>query len=367
MTGSVSGVCDPTTGQCPCLPGVANMSNLPGEAGRRCTQCLPRLFGFSSGEGCEECRCNLFGSTSVLCSDDGKCDCRRDVTGATCDQCIPDHHRLTITGCVSCECDPAGSENLDCDTDGICSCKNNTRGTLCIDCEDYAFNKNEDNPYGCQKCFCFGHSVGCDSASGFVMNEISSDFDSDDDGWSSVDSKGDDWTLDYRKGKKAVRVISDGANDVFFVAPEKFLGDLRKSYMMKMLFQLRFTTDEPSSQAQGQDVFIESSRGTVFASLDKLPTNNMQTFEIRLDEFAFQPVTRSLLKLNMIDVLSSVSSIRVRASYVPGDKSTILLYNFKLETAVEGDNGTFVRSVEQCVCPPSHTGKCTHLGSFYIV
>lgn len=362
MMGSKNGVCDLQTGQCACQPGVANTSTVPGEAGRRCMQCLPQLFGFDSGDGCEECKCNPLGSTSAVCSTDGRCSCRADVTGPRCDQCTEPHHQLTGTGCVPCNCDPDGSEPLDCNSDGKCSCKKNTKGKKCINCEAFAFNKDGENPFGCQSCFCFGHSTDCHPASGFVESEIVSDFASDVEGWRAVDGNGNDWPLEYRKGKAAVRVTSDGTGDVFFVLPTKFLGDIRMSYLKKMSFQLRFTTPEPFSQVRsGQDVIIQSGSTTVFATLDGSPTTNMQTFDVRMDESDFKLLGSTAVELDMIEVLSSVDAIRIRASYVPGNRSTVLLYGLKLETAMEGNNGTAVESVEQCVCPIGHTGQDLHV------
>ena len=361
LTGSENGVCDIHTGQCPCKPGVATASDAPGPTGLRCTQCVEKKFGFDSGNGCEECKCNNNSSTSPECSADGKCNCLVGVTGARCEQCIAPHHQLSDSRCVPCNCDPMGSENLDCDNTGKCTCKRNTVGMKCSTCEDFAFNKNADNPHGCQSCFCFGHSTQCGPARGFVESQISSDFSSDVDGWRGVDGSGIEIELDYRKGKRALRIIADGTQDVFFVLPEKFLGDIRMSYMMTMSFQLRFTSDEQFSRPQGQDVIIESPITTVYASLDKLPTSNMQTFEIRLDESTFSSVDSAVRELDMIEVLSSVVSIKIRASYVPGDSSSLLLYGFAMQTAVQGTNGTEAMNVEECVCPVGHTGVSCEL------
>jgi coxsackievirus/adenovirus receptor len=185
---------------------------------------------------------------------------------------------------------------------------------------------------------------------------MTSGFNSDAEGWGAIDGSGNNVEVHYRKGKKALRLISDGIQDIFFVLPEKYLGDRRMSYMMMLSFELRFATDEPLSQRQGQDVIIESPVATVYATLNGLPTSNVQTFEIRMDESAFQPVDSTVKEFNMIEVLSSVVGIKIRASYVPSDSSSLLLYSFSMQTAVQGTNGTEAMNVEQCICPGGHTG-----------
>lgn len=43
-------------------------------------------------------------------------------------------------------------------------------------CKPGFFNLGEENPAGCQPCFCFGHSVACTSASFYSATNITSDF-----------------------------------------------------------------------------------------------------------------------------------------------------------------------------------------------
>lgn len=38
------------------------------------------------------------------------------------------------------------------------------------------FNLDENNPQGCTPCFCYQHSSVCDSADGFSVHAIKSDF-----------------------------------------------------------------------------------------------------------------------------------------------------------------------------------------------
>lgn len=64
--GSSSLVCDVTTGQCPCLPNVANASEsdaLGGVGGLQCGVCIQDYFGKHTGQGCQPCMCDNMVST----------------------------------------------------------------------------------------------------------------------------------------------------------------------------------------------------------------------------------------------------------------------------------------------------------------
>lgn len=77
----------------------------------------------------------------------------------------------------SCECNTIGSTSGVCNAlDGLCDCKTNVNGSKCDQCAAGTFNLDEDNPKGCQECFCFHHSSVCDSAANYVKSEITSDF-----------------------------------------------------------------------------------------------------------------------------------------------------------------------------------------------
>jgi len=54
----------------------------------------------------ETCRCNTAGSRSTSCID-GRCECKRNVEGPTCNQCRPSTYGLraeNIDGCIECYC-----------------------------------------------------------------------------------------------------------------------------------------------------------------------------------------------------------------------------------------------------------------------
>lgn len=74
------------------------------------------------------------GSHELRCNNEGKCQCKKGVTGDKCDRCIATFYDFGQNGCKSCECNVAGSlyNTPSCDPDtGNCLCKKNVEGTNC--------------------------------------------------------------------------------------------------------------------------------------------------------------------------------------------------------------------------------------------
>ncbi|XP_075525225.1 wing blister isoform X1 [Dermacentor variabilis] len=145
LTGSVSQVCNKTTGQCPCKASFS---------GRTCDRCQD---GFGGAErGCTPCRCNLQGSVSERCDPiTGNCICRPGVFGTLCDSCLEGHYgfSLHLDGCKWCGCDPHGSLSPECDENtGQCPCKPNVVGRTCDRCKPGYWNLA--SPGGCEPCHC---------------------------------------------------------------------------------------------------------------------------------------------------------------------------------------------------------------------
>jgi usherin len=91
-------------------------------------------------------------STSQLCDKStGKCQCKANVEGRSCNLCKSGTFNLTQVnprGCEACICDPTGTEGgsltplgeLTCDqTTGQCTCLANRIGRRCNDCNPGIF------------------------------------------------------------------------------------------------------------------------------------------------------------------------------------------------------------------------------------
>lgn len=71
------------------------------------------------------------GSRSLQCNTEGKCQCKKGVTGEKCDRCEANFYHFSSSGCESCGCEPRGSlDNIpSCDPEtGVCTCKENVEG-----------------------------------------------------------------------------------------------------------------------------------------------------------------------------------------------------------------------------------------------
>ncbi|TRZ02967.1 hypothetical protein DNTS_026215, partial [Danionella cerebrum] len=228
MNGSLSPVCDVSTGQCECKHNVV---------GQTCDRCLDGYFGVSSDGDCRLCQCNQSGSISKSCDDKGQCQCIVGVTGDKCDRCHSGYYNYKENGCTHrgvylsseytrgqpCECSPQGSNSRQCDLisgqcpcrpqfsglrcercalgfrnfpqctpcncningtraefcdptqgvcscsdNGVCSCKENVVGRGCDECKSGTFGLSAENPRGCSSCFCSGVSEECEELGGLI-------------------------------------------------------------------------------------------------------------------------------------------------------------------------------------------------------
>ncbi|KAL4219663.1 Laminin-type epidermal growth factor-like domai [Mactra antiquata] len=124
--------CNPTTGDCPCLPNVR---------GRQCDECLDGFWNLDSGQGCEACMCDPVGSLNDTCNlYTGQCECKPGVTGRMCDQCQRFYYGFSEIGCSACNCDPEGSLDMQCDTYGNCPCVAGVEGKRCDRCMENKYN-----------------------------------------------------------------------------------------------------------------------------------------------------------------------------------------------------------------------------------
>ncbi|KAM3603056.1 uncharacterized protein V6R79_015876 [Siganus canaliculatus] len=139
--GSVSEDCNKQTGQCQCRENVV---------GRHCDECMPQTHGITTGGVCVPCHCNSFGSKSFDCDENGQCRCQPGVTGPKCDRCSRGFFNFQEGGCTPCECSHVGN-NCDANT-GQCICPPNTIGERCDRCAPNHWG--HDITTGCKDCGC---------------------------------------------------------------------------------------------------------------------------------------------------------------------------------------------------------------------
>ncbi|KFQ92965.1 Laminin subunit gamma-3, partial [Nipponia nippon] len=147
--GSVPGLegCDPSTGQCHCLPHVT---------GRACGLCQPGYYGLQPVVGCKSCECHLMGSRESGCHAlTGQCSCQPGIAGKQCDRCHHGFFGFSARGCRACNCSPLGSITPQCHENSTCLCRPGFVGYKCDRCQANFF---PDPPSSrCQQCpACYG-------------------------------------------------------------------------------------------------------------------------------------------------------------------------------------------------------------------
>uniref|UniRef100_A0AAY4ABN0 Laminin subunit gamma 1 n=1 Tax=Denticeps clupeoides TaxID=299321 RepID=A0AAY4ABN0_9TELE len=324
--------------------------------GPNCERCRDNYYRDSAGSRCFACSCNPVGSLSPQCDDRGRCSCKPGVMGDKCDRCKPGFHSLTEAGCSRCSCNPSGSTQ-ECDVQtGRCQCKENVEGFNCDRCKPGFFNLDPQNHQGCMPCFCYQHSTVCHSAEGYSIHTITSTFDRDAERWSGQQRDGSAVNVNYSPSTKDISLISEDYYPVYFVAPEKFLGNQLVSFGQN--FSLNFRVDRRDSRLSAEDVVLEGSglRVTVplIAQGNAYPEEDTKNYVFRLHSTSDYSWSPSLSAKDFQKLLHNLTAIKVRGTY--SEKSAGHLDNVSLVSARRGP-GTPARWVEKCTCPQGYEGQ----------
>uniref|UniRef100_A0A8K9UN44 Laminin, gamma 1 n=1 Tax=Oncorhynchus mykiss TaxID=8022 RepID=A0A8K9UN44_ONCMY len=323
--------------------------------GPNCERCLDNYYRDTSGTRCLPCSCNPVGSLATQCDKTGRCSCKPGVMGDKCDRCQPGFHTLTEAGCRPCSCNPSGSTQ-ECDVQtGRCQCKDNVEGFSCDRCKLGYFNMDPQNPQGCTPCFCFQHSSVCESAEGYSIDTVSSTFNRDDEQWTGQQRDSSSVSVQWSTGGE-ISLISDDYFPMYFVAPERFLGNQLLSYGQNLT--LNFRVDRRDTRLSAEDVVLEGAGLRVAVPLiaqgNAYPGENMQTFVFRLHDSTDYPWRPTLTHSEFQKLLHNLTSIKIRGTY--SERSAGYLDDVKLITAKKGP-GSPARWVEKCTCPQGYVGQ----------
>ena len=308
------------------------------------------------------------GSTDLQCSIEGKCQCKPGVTGDKCDQCEANYWNFpdgASRGCQTCECMVEGSlgNRPSCNTDtGDCLCKQNVEGQRCDRCKSGHFYIDLDNDFGCTPCFCYGHTAQCQMATGYTKARIASDFSRGPDGWQTEEIGQPGSALAQFDSFKKLITLQSVAQNSYFLAPLRFIGDQRASYNTELKFSLKIGPQDIGPRPSAEDLIIEGGGDIpqrislpITAQNNPIPTKDMQEYSFKLHENTEFGWTPSLRPKNFIAVLSNITSIKIRGSYVVGGSGGI--DEFILETAEKGGDGKAATWVERCSCPHGYRGQ----------
>ncbi|XP_058793265.1 laminin subunit gamma-1 [Phymastichus coffea] len=328
--------------------------------GANCERCRENYYARPEDGYCVACNCNEIGSRSLQCNSEGKCQCKPGVTGDKCDRCAPNFFDFSGHGCTSCDCNEAGSlaNQPSCDAvTGTCICKDNVEGKRCRECRPGFFNLAEDNEFGCTPCFCYGHSSLCSTASGYSRTNVETAFVRGTDKW-SANVAGNNVPVQYDSIAQAITVTAPDRDNVYFLAPERFLGDQRASYNQDLSFVLRISDSGPAPTAR--DVILEGGNGQqitqpIFGQNNRLPSTVPHEYSFRLHEhpeYNWQP---QLSARAFISILANLTAIKIRGTYNHQGKGW--LDDVRLETAHSGTAGEPADWVEHCTCPAGYVGQ----------
>ncbi|XP_030630730.1 laminin subunit gamma-3 [Chanos chanos] len=332
--------------------------------GPHCERCRENFYRASASQRCTNCSCSTLGSVSLQCDTGGVCSCWPSVTGPKCDVCRPGFHSLAPGGCRLCECDDRGSVGVCSAEDGRCYCKANVEGHHCDRCRPGSFNLQQDDPEGCQSCFCFGHSLACSSSNHYMTINISSNFLQDPDGWTGEFSGDLKYRLIWKEGE--VYLLPNSEEDSgFYTAPEKFLGNQLLSYGRHL--SLKFSAESEELLPRTVAVVLEGSGTSVSAYLSPQPVSDLQqgqtpqsVFTLRLTEKELKP---SLSTFEFRRLLYNLTALRI--SNAGGQNYTSQLSGVSLVSAVRWDGsspaGAPAPWVEVCSCPLGFMGQFCEL------
>uniref|UniRef100_A0AAV2JVQ6 Laminin subunit gamma-1 n=1 Tax=Knipowitschia caucasica TaxID=637954 RepID=A0AAV2JVQ6_KNICA len=225
----------------------------------------------------------------------------------------------------------------------------------CLRCKLGYFNLDPHNPQGCTPCFCFQHSSVCDSAEGYSIHTISSTFDTDTEQWLAQQRDGLSVPVQWSSNEE-ISLISEDYFPMYFMAPDKFLGNQLLSYGQNL--SLSFRVDRRDTRLSAEDLVLEGSGLRVAVPLiaqgNAYPSENMQTFVFRLHDSADYPWRPTISHSDFQRLLHNLTSIKIRGTY--SDKSAGYLDNVRLVTAQKGP-GQAARWVESCTCPQGYEGQ----------
>ncbi|TDG52532.1 hypothetical protein AWZ03_000765 [Drosophila navojoa] len=349
----------------------ANLFNLTGHGGHcldcrdnrdgpNCERCKENFY-MRDNAYCVNCACDPVGSRSLQCNSQGKCQCKPGVTGDKCDRCANNFFQFGPHGCQPCGCDPHGSHDNTpaCDAEtGICFCKENVEGRRCNECKPGFFNLDKNNRFGCTPCFCYGHTSECQTAPGYSIVSVTSNFNKHKERWTAIDLNRRDVDIKYNQYSRSIGTTAQGNEYVYFQAPDRFLGDQRASYNRDLKFKLQLVGQvAPSSSAS--DVILEGAGSKIslpiFAQGNGIPDQGVREYTFRLHEhhdYQWQP---SQSARGFLSILSNLTAIKIRATYsVQGEAN---LDDVELQTAHRGAAGQPATWIEQCTCPEGYLGQ----------
>ncbi|KAI8787320.1 laminin subunit alpha-1 [Biomphalaria glabrata] len=349
-------------------------------AGINCERCIDGYYrptGMTAymRRPCRKCNCQESQTTTGHCVQDesrlheglspGDCICQKGYTGRTCNACETGFYGYP--NCRPCLCNTAGSIDAE-SCERACICKPKVQGSRCERCLESHFNLEHSNPEGCLKCFCFEVTNVCDSVP-WGLTKVN-----DLDGWmlqtmdpngiilTHILHQGTLWTNINSASRKADNPGILSQNEIYYwIAPSVYLGNRLSSYGGYLQASFKYTLDDQQQWTYHLDepnFILKGSNLTIASAKERLRENVEHVKRVRLDEKSWfhldsrRPITREEMML----VLYSLTKVMIRATYHTA-KNSVNLREVSLDVASPTQqDGSYLKSVEQCSCPEGYSG-----------
>lgn len=226
-------------------------------------------------------------------------------------------------------------------------------------------------------CFCYGHSSQCKSAENqYVIDTLEAKFNDDisPNCFRAVDTRGRRIGIEYSNEINGATVYIPAPNtindEIYFILSEQFLGNQLYSYNQELNFDMKLISTTSNSDQQQQSLIRSSRRDIIIESYfhnleiyspintnnNALPSFDSKTFTFKLNQYSGWMPTLSSFDFQRL--LSNISAIKIRASYIPMTKTFLNKLKLKTATAklIKSSTNTTLH-VEQCTCPMGYIGQ----------
>eukprot|EP00079_Xenopus_tropicalis_P036607 XP_017950378.1 PREDICTED: laminin subunit alpha-3 [Xenopus tropicalis] len=348
-----SRLCDEVTGKCICPPQTLKP---------KCEICNQQSFSYHPLVGCEGCNCSTVGVVQPTLSHcdgtSGQCKCKPRIVGRQCDRCSPGHFHFP--DCFPCDCNPKGTEPHICNPHtGTCLCKENVIGKKCDVCRRGSFRLDSSNPSGCTTCFCFGATDICQSSNKYRKKLV------DMRSWSLETSEQARVAVTYNPGSNSVvadvQELPPSVHNLYWVAPESYLGEKISSYGGYLTYQLKsfglpnegmvLLDKRPDVQLTGRQMSI------VYVGPNNPLPDRLYYGRVQLIERNFRHASSNNMvsREELMIILSNLESLHIRGLYF-SETQRLTLGEVGLDDITTSGSGEIASQVEICSCPSEYSG-----------
>ncbi|XP_048384559.1 laminin subunit alpha-3 [Stegostoma tigrinum] len=346
-------LCDEVTGQCICPPQTVKPP---------CETCEKQTFSYHPLIGCAKCNCSREGIIKPANPDcnrqTGQCRCKSKVTGRQCDRCSVSYSRYP--DCIPCNCNRDATQPSVCDPiTGQCLCKENVIGAQCDICRPGSFYLDPANPKGCTSCFCFGITNECRSSNKSRTKHMQMKK------WNLLTGNKQSIPVVYNQRSNTVvadvQELPDVIRDLYWLAPESYLGDKVSSYGGLLTYQIKsfgLPSEGMTLLEKKSDVELQGEQMTIvyFDPRNPLP-DRVYHGHVRLleDNFRHAVINTPVTREDFMLLLSNLEELHIRALYY-SQTQRLSLGQVQLEEASVSGTGNPATDVEVCSCPPNYLG-----------